>query len=233
MVKTKNIIAGLGVVAGLGMAMLPFGAFALDDSETHTIRAILADTINLTVQTNKAETIATADGNKTISKLSLQAGVLESTLEHTLTVASNVRGGYDLKMSSENNALRLITDYDSTYTEVATEYSDTYKIESITSANALTGDNYGWGYKIKEGGAENYGANYNPIPTTEVSIFDAQRDNVVTQDPDTGDDVIAKPFRVGSYEDTYKVNYGIRPAVGQVAGAYEATVTYRAVANVL
>lgn len=225
MVKTKNIIAGLGVVAGLGMAMLPLGAFALDDSESHTIRATIADTINLTVATNKGETITTAAGDKTISKVALDAGQLNATLIHTLTVDSNVRGGYDLKMSSANNALRLITDYDDTYTDVASEYSDTYKINSIVSANALTGDNYGWGFKIKESDAE-YGENYNPIPTTEVSIFDAERDGN-TEAGGKG------AYRTGSYTDVYNVQYGIRPAADQVAGAYEATVTYRAVANVL
>lgn len=228
MVKTKNIIAGLGVVAGLGMAMLPLGAFAttdLDDTESHTIRATIADTINLTVETNKGETITTADGDKTISKVALNAGELNASLIHTLTVDSNVRGGYDLKMSSTNNALRLITAYDNTYEDVASEYSDTYKINSITEANALTGDSYGWGFKIKESTAE-YGANYNPIPTTETSIFDATRDGE-TGEGHTG------AYRTGSYSDKYNVQYGIRPAADQVAGAYEATVTYRAVANVL
>lgn len=222
MVKTKNIIAGLGVVAGLGMAMLPLGAFALDDSESHTIRATIADTIELTVATNSEVTLE--DGSK-ISRVAVEAGQLNPTLVHTLTVNSNVRGGYDLKMSSENNALRLITAWDSENEDVATDYSNTYKINSITEANALTGDNYGWGFKIKESAAE-YGENYNPIPTTEVSIFDAERDGN-TEEGGKG------AYRTGSYSDVYNVQYGIRPAADQVAGAYEATVTYRAVANVL
>ncbi len=240
MVKSKKFIAGLGVVAGLGMAMLPLGAFAAESNNvSHTIRGVVGDVISVALTSDNKE-FTLQDGAK-ISKLDLVPGTLNSTLEHVVTVSTNTRSGYGLQMygtslvgSGDNQkaALKYITEWDTTNTDVATAWSDAITINSIASDNALTGDNYGWGYKVKKNAnsgpvdgstysdpATDYATNYKAIPT-------AAGTNVITVSAARSSEEIA------NYSDAFTFNYGIRPTDDQLAGAYEGTVVYRAVSGI-
>ncbi len=233
MVKSKNIIAGLGVVAGLGMALLPLGAFAATEDEDagHYIRAKVGETISLTFTDNTDYTsysdhsshTPTPAASETYSLAAVEPGKLNSKIEHNLVVASNARGGFQLQMSTtDGNALRLITKYDST-TKRATEYSTDVKIASAADGATLAdnSDSYGWGYKIKAGNGT-YGSTYKAIPTDYVTIQDSRKDG------STGNE-----YHTTNYTETYDVNFGIRPVETQASGNYEAIVNYKAVANVL
>lgn len=244
MVKSKNIIAGLGVVAGLGMALLPLGAFAAESNNvSHTIRGVVGDVISITVAADShAQTyqigVDADNGNAPIygdySVVSLNPGKLNDSLEHTVTVDTNTRNGYALKMyaaTASDVNLRYITGKGTgDLANKATEYHSTVKIANIaeTTGSALTGTDYGWGYKVKQtntvtagGYSTSYGDKFLPIPADEnhgtIATVGAARSNDQT----------------GNYEDTFKVNFGIRPAADQLAGEYEATVVYKAVTNAI
>lgn len=242
MVKSKKFIAGLGVVAGLGMAMLPLGAFAAESNNvSHTIRGVVGDVISVALTSDNKE--FTLQDNTKISKLDLVPGTLNATLEHVVTVSTNTRSGYGLQMygtslvgsgADQKAALKYITAYDTTNTDVATAYSDDITIDSITTANDLTGDNYGWGYKVKKNAnsgpqddttqeysdpATSYAATFAAIPTaagTNVATVSADRSSVEDS----------------NYSDAFTFNYGIRPTADQLAGAYEGTVVYRAISGI-
>lgn len=221
MVKSKNIIAGLGVVAGLGMALLPLGAFAetaTSDAVEHTVRGTVSDIISIAVSTNKEEELK--DGSK-ISLVDLEPGKLNADLEHTVAVTTNARGGYQLKMNAKDakNALRYITSYDTTNDDVAATYSDSITIPSVTTDTALAdGGNAGWGYKIKKSGGS-YTGNFKQIPTAATAIATASSTDVAS--------------KTATYTDNYIVNFGILPATDQLSGSYEATLVYQAITQAL
>ena len=230
MVKSKNIIAGLGVVAGLGMALLPLGAFAAEteNNPARTIRGVVGDVISIELtQDNKEKT--DTSGAK-LSVVDLEPGKLNADLVHTVKVTTNAQGGYDLKMVADHSDLRYVTAWDSAtptgeQVKKSTAWSTTVTIPSVTAANTALADlaadstaDGAWGYKVKLSGASEYDTTgFNVIPTTATSIK-----------------VKAAPSNpTGEYNDSYDINYGIVPANDQLSGAYEATITYSAVTNAL
>ena len=235
MVKSKNIIAGLGVVAGLGVALLPLGAFAAteDTDAGHYIRAKVGETIELTFTDATDYTqyagyndhMPTAVAGTTYSLAAVEPGQLNSKITHNLRVDTNARGGFELKMSTTGgNALRLITAYDGNTKRAAENgYSDSVKIDSVADGDTLDNDSYGWGFKVKASTAQNYSGNYKAIPGNDyVTIVDSKRDGSE-----------GKEYHTNTYDETYNVNFGIRPVTTQASGNYEAIVNYKAVANVL
>ncbi|MBR3232919.1 hypothetical protein IKF74_01380 [Candidatus Saccharibacteria bacterium] len=243
MVKSKNIIAGLGVVAGLGMALLPLGAFAQNggvettNNPARTIRGVVGDVISIQLlQDNKEKT--DAKGNK-ISVVDLVPGELNASLIHQVKVTTNAQGGYDLKMAAKDgkNALRYVTEWDPTdptgdQVKASKTLSDEVTIASIdptdTTGVALankTDDSAGqWGYRIADGAkteTTDFSGNYLGIPTSASTIKTRQAPTV------------GAGATTGEYNDTFSINYGIVPAKSQLSGAYEATIVYSAVTNAL
>ena len=242
MVKSKNIIAGLGVVAGLGMALLPLGAFAATEDETdaHYIRANVGEIISIAMESNKTMT-----GLSDHSRIEITPGAtVNSELIHTVTVNSNARGGYKLLIKADRANLELITAYytgdDATTTEKvekageAKQYNTAVYIPGITTSggDALT-ENAGWGYRV--GPYTKSGTTYT-APTLSGNYL-----QVPTVYGDTS--VVASTFKDGStnpyhtettaYEEKFDFGYGVKAAADQPSGSYEAAVTYKAVANVL
>lgn len=213
MVKTKNIIAGLGVVAGLGMAMLPLGAFA-ETTREQTIKAVVEPTLELTVSNNYgAGTTGGAD------YVALTRGTENATLIHTIEVAGNTYNDYKLTMNAKTAAdvdLRLVKD--STATAAADRYDTNNKIETIATAASSLGT-AGWGYKYVHNenyaaGAPTFTGNWNPIPASaNDGVIDA-----------------ASGTRTASYDEYHYVNFGILAAENQVAGTYEAVIEYNVTA---
>lgn len=231
MVKSKNIIAGLGVVAGLGMALLPLGAFAAETSNNpaRTIRGVVGDVISIELTADTHEAVDTS--NTKLSVVNLVPGKLNDDLVHTVKVTTNAQGGYNLKMAADHSDLRYVTTWDSAaptgeQVKKSTGWSTTVTIPSVTAANTtlanLDDDDTttagAWGYKVKLSTASDYKtAGFNVIPTEATTI-----------------ETKAAPSNpTGEYNDSYDINYGIRPANTQLSGAYEATITYSAVTNAL
>ncbi len=232
MVKSKNIIAGLGVVAGLGMALLPLGAFATEttNNPARTIRGVVGDVISIELTDDSSdEKVEAGTGGRTVSIVNLEPGKINDSLVHTVKVTTNAQGGYDLKMAADHSDLRYVTSWSEdvpTADQVkrATGWSSTVTINSVEGTNVALADldsthtTTGWGYKVKLAGADNYDtAGFNQIPTSATMI--------------KRKDAPSNP--TGEYNDSYDINYGIVPAKTQLSGAYEATITYSAVTNAL
>lgn len=231
MVKSKNIIAGLGVVAGLGMALLPLGAFAAEtaNNPSRTVRGVVGDVISIELTNDNKEKTDTSGAK--LSVVDLEPGKLNADLVHTVKVTTNAQGGYDLKMAADHSDLRYVTSWDSTtptgaQVKKSTAWSTTVTIPSVTAANTtlanLNDDDTttagAWGYKVKLSTASDYDtAGFNVIPTSATTI----KTKAAPSNP------------TGEYNDSYSINYGIRPANTQLSGAYEATITYSAVTNAL
>ncbi len=234
MVKSKNIIAGLGVVAGLGMALLPLGAFATDGqiggvttdpTASRTVRGVVGDVISIELTNDNKE--ATLSDNSKISKVDLTPGKLNATLIHQVKVTTNARGGYDLKMAAKDGktALRYITAYATGTTDIADGYSESIIIPTITAASGValadkaasdTSDG-AWGYRIADGAktaATDFSGNFLGIPAEATRISGKSKTDVASE--------------TGLYNNTYSVNFGIVPSNNQLSGAYEATIVYSA-----
>lgn len=228
MVKSKNIIAGLGVVAGLGMALLPLGAFAATEGETagHVVRAHVGEIIEINV-TNITDAMAETGALANHSKVSIQPGGYNDHIEHTLQVKSNARGGYQLLMKADRANLELISEYNGDGT--AKTYNNQIKIPAVGAEGDTLASNAGWGYKIKAGSGS-YGDKFLPVPTAYASGEDATIAEGSYRNGTSG-----SPYRTetAEYTDTYTVNFGIRAAENQPSGSYQATVTYKAIAHVL
>lgn len=243
MVKSKNIIAGLGVVAGLGMALLPLGAFATDGqlggvetnpNASRTIRGVVGDVISIELTNDTNE--ATDAKNAKLSVVDLTPGKLNNSLIHTVKVSTNAQGGFELKMAAADGqtALRYVTEWEAdepgTNQVKASKTLDgtVASIASVTGSGAALADLAAdstaagaWGYKVAEhptSGTTDFGTgNYLPIPSSATRITE--------QAAPTG--------ATGKYEASYDINYGIVPANNQLSGAYEATIIYSAVTKAL
>lgn len=231
MVKSKNIIAGLGVVAGLGMALLPLGAFAATEDETdgHVIRAHVGEVIEIDV-TNITNRMSNDTENALYnhSRVAIEpGGTVDATTVHTVEVKSNARGGYQLLLKADRANLELISEYNNDGT--AKTYNSAINIKGLSAENTLASD-AGWGYKIKASTDSDYSGGFLPVPTaydnTEAATIASGSYRAGTT---------ASPYRTETekYTDTYNVQYGIKAAANQPSGSYEATVTYKAIAHVL
>ena len=231
MVKSKNIIAGLGVVAGLGMALLPLGAFAATEGETagHVVRAHVGEVIEIDVTniTNRMSDV-TSDPLYNHSRVAIEPGnTVDATTEHTVQVKSNARGGYQLLMKADRANLELISEYNADGT--AKTYNSSIKIPAVAAAGDTLETNAGWGYKIKAGSGS-YGDKFLPVPTAYASGEGA---TIAEGSYRTG--TSGSPYRTetAEYTDTYTVGFGVKAAADQPSGSYEATITYKAIAHVL
>lgn len=206
MVKSKNIIAGLGVVAGLGMALLPLGAFATVDGgpKSEVIRATVAEEFTLTVARPEDYSTMTETGAGTVS---LNRGTsANTTLIHTVNVNGNLYNGYDLTMYGTTDLLRVV--------DASKDFGANDRYDSntkIATGTTLSGSTSAWGYKknVNNGG---YDESYSTIKAQ--SSADTLYSNVNTSHV--------------SFNDTVLVNFGIYAAENQAAGVYEGTVTYKA-----
>ena len=202
MVKSKNIIAGLGVVAGLGMALLPLGAFAADEqTNSQVIRARVAEEFILTVtpSTTIAADKAVADA------LSVPKGGINETLTHDVEVKGNLYKGYDLTVAAvDTTDLRFVKDATKDFWS-ADRYNDSVKIPTGTGVAEGTS---AWGYKKSET-ANSFTGDYIALTTNDA--------NLKTN---------ANPM--ASFDDHVYLQYGISVADTQAAGVYEGKVIYKA-----
>lgn len=88
MTKSTKIIAALGVIAGLGVAAFPIGAFAADQDVT--VKVKIDSSISLGV--DQAVTQVTMTPNQ----------VNDSSLKTELTVATNNAAGYKLQVKDKD-----------------------------------------------------------------------------------------------------------------------------------
>ena len=205
MVNSKKVIAGLGVVAGLGVAMLPLTSYA-ETTGTQTVRATVEEVLAITVENNKS---IAADNDNAVA---MDQNDLDTTLLHTINVTGNIYNGYTLNLKANDSAdLRLVT---SAASAASKTYSDSVKIPALTTPGALEAGTAGWGYKFSDTttfSSENW---------TGVTTAGADIKNFTNTDH-------------AAFNNNHYVSYGIATDDDQGAGTYETTVTYTVTANSL
>ena len=216
MVNSKNIIAGLGVVAGLGVAMLPLTSYATTATEatgseglTQTVRAEVAEVFTIKVESNND-----FGANAVDDGLALGTERTNTDLVHTITVTGNVYGGYDLKMGAVHSVLGtdlLFVKAAAQNFGTANRYDTNVKIATGTTIDGTVSN---WGYKKTAANSDTYGNTWTAVPGSLTSIGE------------NANSANAK------FNDVYKVNFGIAASENQPAGVYEGQVTYSATSKI-
>ncbi|MBQ8996437.1 hypothetical protein IJ095_00180 [Candidatus Saccharibacteria bacterium] len=228
MVNSKKIIAGLGVVAGLGVAMLPLTSYAIDDTEPsaanagYIVRVGVADTLAIesvselwtTTSTKYGGSDGANDGTQYIAVA--QGATNDSTFAHIVRVKGSTRNDYGLYMYGIGANNGDATDLTHTATTSAT-------FESTTGGAELGAGE--WGAKVSAASAS--------APTNLDNVtFSGNWLAIGTLG--TGSDVTASMTTLHaasgthneSYDDYYTVLFGAHAADDQLAGTYEGKVVY-------
>ena len=223
MVNSKNVIAGLGVVAGLGVAMLPLTSYA-DTTDSQLVRATVSSTLADNVTDSKG---IAADNENAIA---MDQNDMDDTLLHTVNVVGNNYNGYVLTIKAEDSAdLRLRNSTgDGFVTNGAT-------IPALDGTGNIVAGTPAWGYKHtrKVTGATpapdfSSVSTWKGVTTSPVTLEDYQNAAEATADgyPEAH-------TAHSAFDNDHYVAFAIATAEDQAAGVYEATVTYAVTANTL
>lgn len=220
MVNSKKVIAGLGVVAGLGVAMLPLTTFATDATRSgdvytgtdagHVVRVGVADKLSITVTEDYAS--AGRGGSESDGyHISVgQGGENYETLTHSIVVDGTTKADYALSMYADHTTLNHATG------------SDVFTSIASAGSSLAAGE---WGFKMtgtetKSGETpafpttHQFGTDWNPIGDSEhmTTIHSAGADRTQSYS--------------GDRAEQYVLQYGVHARTDQLAGLYTATVTY-------
>jgi hypothetical protein len=220
--KVKAIL-GLGLVAGLGAAVLPLASYADTDTKHADVVVSVEESITITAINNQA------------IGLDLTAGMISAGTvvngNHVVSVSTSAAGGYTLSMHAANNNLRKdVTDYvanpsdDPSYTGTtgftpiagtATAVTPATGLQLAGGASAIafpttapvaaTGT---WGFRLDDsGGAATWAAStYAEVPTSAMVIM-------ATDTPSNAQTTIT---------------FGAQAGTAVPAGDYGASITYLA-----
>ncbi|MBR3257263.1 hypothetical protein IKG02_03185 [Candidatus Saccharibacteria bacterium] len=202
MVNSKQVIASLGVVAGLGASLMPLTTYAADPQEvTHVVRTTVAEVFTLTVDSN------TEIEKDNTTSLDVDKATVNTTLVHTANVKGNLYGGYNLKLSSASASTDLVFVKDSSKAfGNADRYDTNIKIPTGTGVAAGTS---AWAYKSSET-AGSFTGDWTTIKASGSG--DTLKTNTNASN--------------GSFDDKVYVNFGISASESQIAGMYEGEVKY-------
>lgn len=204
MVNSKNIVARLGIIAGLGIAMLPLTTYASDEqNDVMTVSATVGEVFELSVDSS-----VDLDGINVAKTINVDVNNSDMTLLHTAKVTGNLYKGYDLTMSSvsENTDLKYVKDATAAI-DSADRYDTSKKIPTGTTIEAGTS---AWGYKKSET-SDNFSGDWATVKASESP--DTLKSNANNEH--TG------------FDDTVYISYGISTSESQAAGAYETQVSYK------
>lgn len=221
MVKTKNVIAALGVVAGFGVAALPLATYAdatNPQTDAQVIRANVDQVFALVVTPNT--TISKTD---IATGISVEKSAPNETLEHVIEVSGNAYNGYTLTMGSNNafDSLRFVKDKTKTFGD-ADRYNNDVKIPAGTNIAANVSN---WAYrKSTTPLADQTGSikgDYSSASWTKVKANTVAADEIMAN---------ANATHV-AFDDKAYVNFGVSVDGTEAAGAYEGEVIYTATAS--
>lgn len=146
MLNSKKLLAGLGAVAGLGVAMMPLASVsAVDvtsDTPTGVIRAKIGETLSLTV----AESY-TDDSNDAVYNghfVTIGENGKNEELKHTITVKGSTINDYKLTMIGYDGVTTLRRVVDTTQ-EVGA--AARYDSNTIATGTSIDGETSNWAYK--------------------------------------------------------------------------------------
>ncbi|MCL2001909.1 hypothetical protein FWG76_00700 [Candidatus Saccharibacteria bacterium] len=215
--KTKAIM-GVGLVAGLGAAILPLASYAAPlDTDTVTnnvVRVIVDGSITIIEIDNDALALELSGGD-------ISAGNV-ATGTHEISIATSVPGGYTLSMQADNANLRregtTLGVFDGTgdttggFAGIGGSITSEADPEEALNLAVLAGVPFAstptatglWGFKLDSG------VNYVSVPTTATII--AATDNSAELTPTV-------------------VTFGAQGGTTTPAGTYGAYITYVAATN--
>ena len=215
MLNSKKLLAGLGAVAGLGVAMMPLASVSAVDVTSNTptgvVRAKIGETLSLTV----AESY-TDDSSDTVYNghfVTIGENGKSEELKHTITVKGSTINDYKLTMIGYDGitTLRRVAD---TTQEVGA--AARYDSNTIATGTSIDGETSNWAYKYSADDST-YGS-YTAIAAAH------NNDNAVLHAPDS-------TTNTAGYTDLHYVKFGISASKNQLAGVYEGQVEYKAVAT--
>ena len=140
MTKSTKLVAALGVAAGIGVAALPFGAFAtatytvtpyIDGPDTAevTVQLVVNDGVGIAVDSNRSADGTTGGREKTVSKeLMPNAKGSES---HKVSIGTNAKSGMTLTVIDKDDDTNLVGD-------------QTAPVNIPATSGALTAGTAGW-----------------------------------------------------------------------------------------
>ena len=218
-IKTKAIV-GLGLVAGLGAAVLPLASYADTDTETAVVRVTVNESITITEIANSA--LALNFTGADISNGEVLTG------DHAVKVVTSSSSGYTLTMQAAAGTLNLRTTvptppaqdvFDgavgfsgigagSVVGALATAaYNEATLTTGLTFASSAPTDGV-WGYRLAGWTA----ANYVSVPTTAFTIS-------------------ASNAATASTGQTTTVTFGVQAGTATTEGVYGDYITYVAATN--
>jgi len=206
--KMKKILAGLGVVAALGLAVLPLSASAISEDQIVTVN------VNSTLFLQVAGTTATTMPTATTET---------DTLFNDVWAATSNSGGYTLTIAAKTAAdVNLVSAYGDMISGSATVMSPA--VSGSGAPGSFTGGSYTWSINTNpfttNGG--NTGQPAWSAGTLTAPTITAQTLGTTATNNTTASLVNAEGYRVG---------YGVTTANNQPNGQYQATNVFTVIDN--
>ena len=133
MSKIKTVIASLGIVAGLAVALSPLTTYAdTEVTNPNTVTAVLSDVISMSLESHSALGTKTktcesqrdpaCTGQDQVVSTTILPSAADTTSMYTvITVNTNVTSGFDLTMKDSDNNTNLQTTNGDTIATINTE----------------------------------------------------------------------------------------------------------------
>jgi len=203
--KTTKIIAGLGVVAALGVAAVPLSTHAQSTATAEDIVTInVLSTLYMSLVSETSET--------------LNAGATDTANLHSdvIVATGNTAGGYDLTIQAKTGTdVNLTTSGGNMISGSATVLAP-----AAGSGSPFAGGSYTWGINstaysntgVYGTGAPIWSAASATMPTTAATLIATTN--------------TANASASAANADVYRVLYGVTTASNQPSGSYSATNVY-------
>ena len=211
MSKIKNVFAGLGVVTGFGLSILPMAAYAAPAvSEQQTVTANINAIISMRMVSSGSANDKTMEcsniespscsGEDQIVRTTILPGEADKTSMYTdIYVSTNAFGGFTVTVKDSDNDNTLRTTNNDTIAAISSEPVGT--------------SNPGWAIKIDDVNT------WYAVPAANASSSVTVKDYT--------------PNPAGVSNDVHvKVTYGVAASSSQATGIYHDTVTYTATARI-
>lgn len=210
MSKTTKTIAALGMVAALGVAALPLGAFAADPyDQNDNLNTPKDDTATVTFSATVDPVISIRVDSATETIASIAPHGVDETKDTLITISTNDETGWKLYAKDANNG--------SLNKAATSEYS----AKTIDAYNGtLAAGTSAFGYKVSASarGASSETGGTITVPAAHDATYAAFS---------TNDEQIASADKKAN-DDTVTVAYGVSTANDQATGTYTDTITYTA-----
>lgn len=225
MSKIKKIVASLGMVAGVGISLLPMAAYAdpgdyAQASEDLTVNLLVNSVISMTIKSytgatlngttecntyNDGTSACTTTGTQKAETTILPSQVDNTTMYSDIFVSTNSVAGYTLKLIDADEVTSLVS-----------AAGDTI----VATSNIPSSSNTGWAVSI--GDTNVWQAIPNNISATDPTIVAGTPITVTNYTP-------ATPAITNDHQST--VHYGVAATPSQPVGTYTDTVIYTATAK--